>query len=189
VKSGKKVVVINEVKINLDDYQDAHLDEKCRGKFKLVAVRDQVLSLGDLGPHKLPVVPYIQCDSCEAAYIAPRFQEGFERFLAVEMILTPKMLTKPHIRFLRNHFGLTQQEVADKLGMSDRQHYYKMESKNFELHMGPDKQVRLKTFYAEKCGIRKAEDIYRINSIEDQPLRITREMIAEAPIFKECANL
>lgn len=191
MKSGKRITLIWKEKFDSKDYRDAHKNADCNGEFKFKTIQNDVISLGPLGLFNLPVAPYLVCEKCEAAFIAPGFVKGFEKFLAIKMVLSPHLLMKRQLRFLRVHLGLSQQEVADILGATDRQYIQKTESDKYERQLGPDKQVRLKIIYAEMLGIKDLQQIYQISkSIEDTPLK-TDEVFKEAleQFTKEAAAL
>ncbi|CAM6000260.1 unnamed protein product [Sphagnum balticum] len=129
----------------------------------MILKTDDLLALGDLGIVKVPFVPYVACDKCGAAFIAPEFQPGLEEHIAKQLVVSPNLLTKPQIRFLRVFFGLTQDDIAKQVGATDRHHYQKMESRKSEIHMSELMQLRLKIGYAEMLKITDAKVLYELN--------------------------
>ena len=172
------------VQIKLEEYSQLHSKRNCGGKFAMILKTDDLLALGDLGIVKVPFVPYVACNKCEAAFIAPEFQPGLEEHIAKQLVVSPNLLTKPQLRFLRVFFGLTQEDVANRIGVTDRHYYQKLESKKSELHMTEYMQLRLKIGYAELLKITDAKVLYELTRrLADQSLTLESiEMPSEEAI-------
>lgn len=165
---GKSILVSKKFSIKLDwgkinsDFKDAHQSDACKGEFELVVLKDVPFNAGDLGLTTLPSAPFLKCKKCDAMYFAPKFEEIVNEMLAASLILEPKLLQGKQLRFLRVHASMSQQEIADFLGLT-RPHYTVQEKTG---GLSASDQVRLKMLYAEKIGIDKVAELFLINRID-----------------------
>ncbi len=162
--SGNKMKI--EVKllghIDLRKYSDAHKDLDCKGKFKLEVVNNPLLPVGALGPIRVPAVLMAVCKDCKTAFLVPGFRESLELMIATQLALSKEMLSKPQIKFLRQHFDLTQEALALKIGIPDRHTFSKMESITSPRTMSLETQVIMKLLFAKILGIKEAEKLYSL---------------------------
>jgi DNA-binding XRE family transcriptional regulator len=148
--------------INLDEYTNAHKDLECKGKFKLEVVSNVLLPVGALGPIRIPAVLMAICKTCESAYLVPGFREFLEVMIATQLVLSKDMLSKTQIKFLRQHFDLTQEELAHKIGIPDRHTFSKMESDSSPRTMSLETQIIMKVLFAKMLGIQDIEKVYAL---------------------------
>lgn len=178
MKSGKALLVTLNSKINLAEYDNAHSDLNCKGKWQFNVCRNIPYNVDVLGIVQVPLVPFIACPECKASYLMPGFEELLDKTLAFQLIANKKILTPNQIRFLRIAFDLTQQDVSDFLEIQ-RTYYSKTESTKGNVALSPDKQVRLKLFYAEKLGIKDVDLLYKMiqidSSLESPRIHIDEE--------------
>lgn len=190
MKSGSKlkIEVKSLGKFSIHDYANAHKDWDCMGSFRLRLVHQPVLSIGALGPVKTPAALMVVCKNCEAAYILPEFQETIELAIATQLVLSREMLSKSQIRFLRQYFDLTQEELARKIGLADRHTFSKLESERTSRVMTPETQIIMKLLFAKLLGIKDADKLYSlIEEINDYA--VTEINPAELPSEKEVKQL
>jgi hypothetical protein len=114
-----------------------------------------------LGTVLIPIVPFVACPKCQAAYMLPGFLELIEKTIACHLVVSDRVLAAIEIRFLRLAFDFTQKEVTEGIDMESISFYSKCETGKEPL--GSDKQVRLKLLYATKLGIKQADDYHKIS--------------------------
>jgi len=185
MRSGKKNHVLEKkVHIHLKDYANAHKDVGCKGKWKIAFQFNTPFSVDALGFVQVPILPFVACESCKSAYIAPGFEEFLEKRIATQLVLNTGLLNKDQIRFLRLAFDLTQDDLAKTLGFADRHYYAKMEAKKSQQSMSPDKQVRLKLYYAKLLGIQDIDQIYEmVQPDENKNAELSpKELVSKAEI-------
>jgi transcriptional regulator with XRE-family HTH domain len=176
--------------VHLKDYRESHSTKDCHGEFKLRVEKDLLIPFDALGPTPIPYVILVTCDQCGAAFIPEGYQEFLNKRLATMLILHKGLLTKAQIRFLRIASELTQDEVARGIGATDKSHYLKFESKNYESTMTENMQVRLKLFYAKHYGINNAEELWAINDLRsDMTVSIEPKEILQEEQKKELENV
>lgn len=168
MKSGRNV----QVHIDLADYNDLHLSDNCRGAFRPSFVGGSYLDSSVLGPIQVPVIPMIRCENCGASFITPGFEEWIEGQIADHLVRHNGLLSKQQLRFLRQHFDLTQDQVARLLGIADRHEVAKMESPKNPRQMDPDKQLRLKLHYAKFSDGINVNDILALAEPTEAPIKI-----------------
>ena len=181
MKSGtKNLVIAKTVHFRLRDYAGAHSKEECSGKWKPIFEKNDYFAAGALGPMQVSCIPYIECDQCEARYYMPGFQDWVEDVIAHKLVLNKGLLNKKQLRFLRQYFDLTQEQVADKLGLTGRHYYSRVESENSVRQMSPETQFRLKVLYAKMLGISDADQIYELLDAQDSYAKIMQEDLPKA---------
>lgn len=148
--------------VSLEEYADAHKNLDCKGKFKFEVVNNPHFPIGALGPIRVPAVLMVMCKECETAFLVPGFRESLEMMIATQLVLSKEMLSKPQIKFLRQHFDLTQQELASKIGIPDRHTFSKMESTTSPRTMSLETQIIMKLLFAKMLGIKDAEKLYSL---------------------------
>lgn len=154
----------------LKEYEDAHVDMNCKGKFEFKEIHNTRFSVGALGPIQAAVLPMIVCESCESAYTFPGFEELVSQVIAKRLILSPEILTKKQIRFLRQHFNLSQESLAKKIGIPDKYTLSKYESESSIRHMEANTQLRMKICYAKMLDIKEAAKIYELVEIDENKI-------------------
>lgn len=170
IRPGSNITVTGVCKFDPKDYVGAHSEDGCKGKFAILVSHQVPFPIDALGVQVLPIVPFIACPVCKAAYVPQGFREFVDRALSASLVLNPNRLKPEQIRFLRLAFDLTQEEVARGLDMT-RSHYNRTEStSDTGERLSGDKQVRLKIFYAEKLGRAEAENVFVVNKLtSDSP--------------------
>ena len=160
-KKNKKVEVSMKGEISSHDYTNHHVKSGCDGTWGIMHSNSVPYPIDVLGTVLLPIVPFIACPKCEAAYLMPGFLELVQKTIASHLVVSDKVLSAKEIRFLRLTFGLTQQGVVDAIDMESTSYYSKCETGKEPF--GSDKQVRIKLLYATKLGINQAEDYHKIS--------------------------
>ncbi len=167
MKSGKDK---NEfaAKVSPKEFERGHAEKNCKGHFKVGFTVNGFYTSSALGPIKLPCIPQVMCHTCHAAYTVPEFEEWVERVLTVHFVLAQESLTKKQIKFLRQHFGFTQEEMSEKVGLAGgKAEFSKMESETAQRMMSSDTQVRMKLLFAKLLKIKDSEQLYKINEMND----------------------
>lgn len=160
-KKDKKVEVSMKGEMSSHDYTNHHVKNDCDGTWGVMHSTNVPYPIDALGTVLLPIVPFIACPKCEAAYLMPGFLELVQKTIASHLVVSDKVLSAKEIRFLRLTFGLTQQDVVDAIDMESTSYYSKCETGKEPF--GSDKQVRIKLLYATKLGINQAEDYHKIS--------------------------
>lgn len=168
MKSGKKLTVKYHDRFKMADYDNAHRETGCAGKFGVIVKQDVPYPVSALGIIVVPVIPFIHCPTCGAAYVPDSYRLFLDRVLAVQIMTSGNILSPDQIKFLRMVFDLNQSAVAKAIQVT-RSYYSKTENKTSEERLGEDKQIRLKLFYAQKMGIKDPEAIYRLAQIGSEP--------------------
>lgn len=149
--------------VRVKDYENAHSDPQCKGKWQPVFIINGCYSDSVLGPIKVPCLPLVGCRKCETSYLVPGFGDWIEDLAAEQLVRSKGILTKNQIKFLRLHVGLTQEEMAKKLQIADKHELSKMESSNFpDRTLSKPKQFMLKVICAK---LLKLEDIRTLDAI------------------------
>jgi len=155
-------------KVNLRSYERAHVSRKCVGSFRIGFTIDAFYSSSALGPIKLPCIPQVMCHECGAAYTVPGFEEWIEEVIVRHLVLSKEGLNKKQVKFLRQYFGYTQEELAEKIGLAGgKSELSKMETESSMRSMSPDKQVRMKLHFAKLLKIKDADKLFIVNEIDD----------------------
>lgn len=94
---------------------------ECGGKYKESVVKDF-----DFTPFAgLPVIlqegPGLRCSKCGDETLDGKVIDGLLDALASEVIKQPHLLNGQQARFLRKRLGLTQGELAERMGLSRRE--------------------------------------------------------------------
>jgi len=148
-------------------YKDMHRELPCKGKWKQIVRKNIPYSLDTLGIVFLKKAFFISCPKCGAMYFAPGFEQAVTTKLAEHLVLDRYILEKAQLRYLRTLFGLTQKDIAQALDI-DVKEYNKFESTKVATRiMNPDKQVRLKLYYASKLGL-SVDKLMELWNISDQ---------------------
>lgn len=176
---GTKVTNVN---IHSGQYADAHSMSDCNGTFGLTFRKNGVLDSTGLGPIRISAIPMVSCPVCRASYVAPGFEDWIETMIAESLILSPGLLTKPQLRFLRQSFDYTQAELANLIGVADKHEIAKMESPNSVRTMDPDKQLRLKLIYAGRLDLKEVEKLISLALPNDQWASVDLSFLKEADI-------
>ena len=173
MKSGNPFTIQVESQFSYDDYQNAHTDFSCSGSWSIKVCHHTPFNVDGLGIIQVPLIPFIVCSTCQASYVMPGFEEFLDKTLVFQLIANKKILASNQIRFLRLAFDLTQEDVAQFLKI-ERTYYSKTESLKGTVTLSPDKQVRLKLFYAQKLGIKDSALLYNMIQIDNafEPPRI-----------------
>jgi DNA-binding XRE family transcriptional regulator len=162
--NGNLFNVQKRVNINLNDYKNAHADLECDGKWGVLVQANAFYTESCLGPIKLPAIAYVQCQKCKATYMAPEFRDLIEETIVRHLVFQQNTLAKKQIKFLRQYFDLTQEDLARKLGIADKHEISKMESENAQTKvMSTDSQIRFKIKCAEWLGVKDIDSIFKIN--------------------------
>lgn len=170
MNSGKTNIVKLNIKINFNDFVEAHKDPQCRGQWQCTIITGKTFTLDALGPIPVPLIPLITCHTCGTSFELPKFRSAIEELIAKNLVESNKILSKKQIRFLRLYFDLTQETLANQIGVADRHEMAKIESEKSERTLDTDRQVRLKLFCARLLKIKDAEVLYRINQIDDSEI-------------------
>jgi DNA-binding XRE family transcriptional regulator len=157
-----KVKVKLTGQIDLKDYENAHRDLECKGQFKLEIIHNPLVPVGALGPLRVPAVLMAVCKKCGSAYLVPGFRHSLELAIATQLVLSHEMLSKSQIKFLRQHFDLTQEELALKIGIPDRHTFSKMESESSPRTMSLETQIIMKLLFANMLGIKDSAKLYSL---------------------------
>lgn len=167
MKSGNTEITF-ETKIKLKEFVNAHADRNCAGGFQIGFTTNAFYSSSALGPIKLPCIPQVMCHTCGTAYTIPGFEDWIDRIIVDHLVVSKDSLSKKQIKFLRQFFGFTQDELAGKIGLSGgKAELSKMESETSTRHMSSDTQVRLKLHFAKLLKIKDVDSVYIINEIDD----------------------
>lgn len=186
MRSGTKKHTIRKTSIfRIADYKDAHQNRECDGQWHQIFTVKDFYPAGTLGPIPLPCIPYVQCSKCKATYLAPGFQDFIEEVIATRLVLSNGLLDKKQLRFLRQYFDLSQEKLAEKLGVGDRFYMSKYESKGSTQHMPADVQFKLKVLYAKMLGIDSTDSIYSLLDQQDKYTQITPEDLPHAKEIKK----
>ncbi len=170
MKSGSKQVY----KINLEDYEAYHESDDCEGKFVPAVTLNGLYDSSALGPVKLPIIPQFRCAKCGAAVLAEGFNEWIEKILAHNLLISHGSLSKKQIKFLRQHFGFSQEKLGQRLGI-DKHEMSKFESSQFSNRvMDIDKQLRLRLIFAELIGIKEIDKLYQLASTKDSAVDVNK---------------
>lgn len=162
--SGEKRVEVSLAgQFRQEDFTYHHQAPGCDGAWGILIQQNVPFPLNGLGTVMLPVAAFITCPKCQAAYTLPGFQDLVEHVIAMNLVVTERILAPKEVKFLRLMFGLTQQAVIDEIELESVSYYSKCETGKPGFALSPDKQVRLKLLYATKLGINSAEDYHRIN--------------------------
>jgi DNA-binding transcriptional regulator YiaG len=185
MKSGKghnihKLGVFRE-----KDYKDAHQGRDCDGRWVPTFELNEFFPAGALGPIKVSCVPYIKCNKCKATFLAPGFQDFIEEVIASRLVLSKALLDKKQLKFLRQHFDLSQDRLSELLGVGDRFYMSKFESGNSAHQMPADVQFKLKVVYAKMLGIDSTDSIYALLEQLDSYAKITPEDLPRAQEIKK----
>ena len=156
------------VEVDLSDYANQHSNPECSGKFEFSYTINAPYSGSALGVLRLSAVPMFVCHECQSGFIAPKFREWFEERVCEKLISAPGLLSKKQVKFLRQFLGLTQEELARKLGVADRHEFSKMESPKSQRILPEDKHFRLKLLAARFLGIKDAEKIFELNEAQSE---------------------
>lgn len=181
MRSGKYV----SVDINLIEYDDLHSSECKSRKFKDQLIKNSVMNSSTLGPIQMPLIPMLVCSDCGAAFVMPGFEAWVEEMLARGFVAQNGVLSKKQLRFLRQHFELTQEQVATLTGVPDRHEISKMESSTSDRTMDLDKQLRLKLHYAERLHFEDINELFKIATPLDKPIEIDPSWISADAIKKQ----
>ena len=183
MKSGiKKINIRKNSVFRLEDYKDAHQKLDCNGKWGQAFTVNDYYPAGALGPIQLPCIPYIRCSKCEAMLLAPGFQDFIEEVIASNLVLSKGLLDKKQLRFLRQYFDLSQEKLAEQLGVGDRFYMSKYESGSSTQHMPADVQFKLKVLYAKMLGIDSTDSIYGLLEQQDKYTEIAQK---DLPLAQE----
>ena len=172
MRSGKKIK--KKIEVHLKDYQDAHIDHECKGKFKLGFAVGGYYEGTALGPIRVPCLLMVECSKCGAIYHISSFTDIIERIIATNLVISKELLSKKHIKFLRQYFDMTQEDLG-KLLKIDRFEISKMESSKPSRVMSPDKQIVMKIKFAKMLKIKDAESLYEITDYDDKEAVIKEE--------------
>lgn len=187
-KNPKRFNLNDELMASVKDYSDLHLKENCKGKFELGFVTNSFLDSTSLGPIKIPAIPMVRCEKCEAAFIVPGFEEWVEVLIADNLVLSNGVLTKKQLRFLRQFLDLTQDELAKMIGVADRHEIAKMESESSQRQMDLDKQLRAKMIYAKLLDLTDSNKLLELANLVETPIKITPQWFDEEEIRKKFAK-
>src|SRR5260221_12711373 len=99
-------------------YQKGHTDRNCKGHFEIGFSLNTFYSSSALGPIRLPCLPQVMCHQCGAAYTVPGFEEWVDNIIVRHLVLSKESLDKKQVKFLRQHFGFTQDDLAEKIGVA-----------------------------------------------------------------------
>lgn len=174
-KKEKKVSLSLTSDVSTHDFHYHHKKAKCDGVWGVLYSQHVPYPIDGLDTVLLPVLPFVACPKCEAAYMLPGFLELIEMTIASHLVVSDKVLTAKEIRFLRLAFSLTQQEVIDAIDMESKSYYSKCETGKEPL--GSDKQVRLKLLYATRLGINHAEDYHRLSLTSSRRETVTENHV------------
>ena len=173
-------------KEGIHSFEGFHKDQDCTGRFEPKIIYNAVYSQSALGPLRSPVVPMLVCHVCRTGFLAPGFREWLEPKIAKYLVLHKGLCSKSHVRFLRQYLGLTQEELARILRISDKFELSKMESPNNERKLSEDKQLRLKLVIARAIGIKDASILYEINEcFKEREIEIRLEEIIDKKEIEE----
>jgi transcriptional regulator with XRE-family HTH domain len=192
MQTGKEKLhrVQHEFNISPKEFERSHLDHECKGRFKVVVKTNIVIPIDGLGPTLVPWSFIVHCDKCQATFIPDAFMRFLDEKLSVHLILQKGVLTKDQIRFLRLAANVTQEQVADACGATDKSHYLKMESKKYEPTMHENMQVRLKMFYAERWSIKDPKKLWGLNKITtEERVQIKPAEVLPESTKKELAEI
>lgn len=167
MKSGN----LKKIKINLKKFEDAHLDSDCNGHFEFGCAINGFYDGTALGPIVVPCLPMVECNKCGAVQYIPEFNEFLDQIIAAKLVSSKGLLNKRQIKFLRQHFGLTQEEFG-KLLSTDKYEISKMESLKSTRVMQPEKQIVMKIKFAKLLKIKRAEVLYDIADPTDEEIKI-----------------
>jgi len=174
VKSGKKIEIRKKIKVNLNDYQDAHLKHGCNGKFKLGFSINGYYEGSALGPVLVPCLLMVECPKCGAVHYVSSFTDILDQIIATNLVTSKQLLSKKHIKFLRQYFDMTQEEMG-KLLKVDRFEISKMELFRQARVMSPEKQIIMKMKFAKILKIKDVESLYEITDYEDKEVEIKED--------------
>ena len=172
MKSGSKSTPVRVRKnFNLDEFRNAHASNECGGKFVLQIVAPGDFTGSALGVVRVPWIPYVACQKCKASYLAPGFQEFIEAVIARALVFGSGMLTKPQLKFLRQHFDHTQEDFAKLAEISDRHEMSKFESEHFTTKtLSKESQVLLRLKLARLLGEKDSEHLIALADITAEPI-------------------
>lgn len=172
---GKKKKIEATRNFQMEAFNRAHTNSECQGQFRVQFVTPGLFSASILGPIRLPCAPYIACNRCKAAYLMPGFQEFLEKVIAQELVFQNGMLTKLQLKFLRQHFGFTQDEFAKIMDIADRHEVSKFESNQFPTKaLSKEKQVIFRLRLAKILHIKNADQIMALAEIDELPVNISQ---------------
>jgi hypothetical protein len=165
MSSGKKKTIETSLSgtFKQEEFSCHHLTPDCNGTWGILHSLNAPYPIDGLGMAVVPMIPMIACPKCKAAYMLPGFLGFMEKSIAVQLIVSDRILMPSEIRFLRLTFDLTQQQVVDAIDAESVAYYSKCETGKPGFALSADKQVRLKVNYAAKLGIDRAEDYLKIN--------------------------
>lgn len=108
-----------------------------------------------------------------------------EELIASKLVLSKGLLDKKQLKFLRQHFDLSQEKLSELLGIGDRFYMSKLESRNSDLQMPADVQFKLKVLYAKMLEINSAESIYSLLDQQDTYIKLAPEDLPPAQEIKK----
>ena len=180
MKSGN----LKTIKINLKKFEDAHLDSDCKGQFEFGCAINGFYDGTALGPIIVPCLPMVECNKCGAVQYIPEFNYFLEQIIADKLVSSRGILSKRQIKFLRQHFDLTQEELGNLLN-TDKHEISKMESLRSTRVMQPEKQIVMKIKFAKLLKIKRAEVLYDIADPTDEEVKIKPDWFPQEKDVRE----
>ena len=113
----------------------------------------------------------IECNKCGAVQYIPEFTDFLDHIIANNLVTSKGLLNKKQIKFLRQHFDLTQEELGKFLN-TDKYEISKMESLKSTRVMQPEKQVIMKLKFAKLLKIQQAETLYNLAESTDEEIKV-----------------